>query len=212
MEQSLEYCSLHYLNMWLKHDRIYHDALNNHGKKEKLLAIKKAAQYYKVSRNLPKKHETGERLSPVLKAIDKLTSDDFEGNKTIKSIEKAKEKISIAYGGINALSFSTKILWVKIQDPIVIYDSKACAALDIKKGSRDLSSFYEKWHAAYERKADEIASACQKLSRVAPYSYYYSHPHPNDDFISTTSYIKEISESPWFQKRVFDMHLWHKAP
>jgi hypothetical protein len=44
MKLSMEYCALHYLNMWLKHDRIYYEALNNGPLNDKLEAIKGGGQ------------------------------------------------------------------------------------------------------------------------------------------------------------------------
>jgi len=203
LKHSLEYYSLHYLDMWLKHDRIYHDALNNGTRAEKLAALKKAAYYYKIARNLPTECDEGrglERYEPVLKIIDKVVNSDLTEN-TVKSIEKIQVKISKAYDDRNALSFTTKILWLKMRDPIIIYDSQARIALDIPGG--DLSEFYKAWRAEYKIPAKSIASVCAELSGVAKYSY--------DQTVATTSYVKDISAKMWFQERVFDMYLWHKG-
>jgi len=75
MKHSWEYLSLHYLDMWLKHDRLYHESLNNGTREEKLISVKKAATYYKVARNLPKEHDEDigrARYEPILEEIDKF--------------------------------------------------------------------------------------------------------------------------------------------
>ena len=204
MNQSIEYCSLHYLNMWLKHDRNYHATLKSKSKsdEEKLSSLKEAAHYYKVSRNLPKKHDEGKRLpryEPVLEIINDLTKSDFSKNPT-QSIKEIEGLISGKYRVKSALSFTTKMLWLKIQDPIIIYDSKVRIALNTPSG--DLPSFHEAWQYEYDKKKEEIASACEKLSKLSKYSY---------DQTLTPSDIYGISQNPWFQKRVFDMYLWHNG-
>lgn len=203
MKHSLEYFSLHYLDMWLRHDRIYHESLNNGTREEKLISIKKAATYYKVARNLPKQHEEEigcERYEPIMKVLDKATASDFSGN-TVKSISEVQEKISKAYGGRGVLSITTKLLWLKIRDPIIIYDSQARKALNTVDG--DLPGFYEAWRAEYSAQSKAIATVCAKLSSVSKYSC--------DQTIATPTYVQAISAQPWFQERIFDVYLWHEG-
>jgi len=203
MKQSFEYFSLHYLDMWLKHDRLYHDSINNGTREEKLNAIKKALAYYKVARTLPKEHDetTGcDRYGPILKIIDKVVASDFSTN-PVKSILKVREKISKAYGGRNVLSVTSKLLWLKIRDPIIIYDSQARKALDTPGGNFQL--FYDEWQNKYEEHSHAIDNACSKLSKVAKYAY--------DQTTATPIYVKNISAQPWFKERVFDTYLWHKG-
>ncbi|MDD2658320.1 MAG: hypothetical protein PHY54_01400 [Methylococcales bacterium] len=203
MKHSLEYFSLHYLDMWLRHDRLYHESLNNGTREEKLIFIKKAATYYKVARNLPKEYDedTGcARYEPIVKIIDKAIASDFSGD-TVKSINKVQKKISKAYGDRGVLSITTKLLWLKIRDPIIIYDSQARKALNTEDG--DLSGFYEAWRTEYSAHSNAIATVCAKLSSVSKYSC--------DQTIATPAYVQAISAQPWFQERVFDVYLWHKG-
>ena len=203
MKHSLEYFSLHYLDMWLKHDRPYHDSINNGTRDEKLNAIKKAVTYYKVARNLPKEYDEDigcDRYGPILKIIDDLVASGFSTD-TVKSISEVQGKISRAYGDRMVLSVTTKLLWLKMRDPIIIYDSQARVALNTPDG--DLPSFYAAWRTKYNAHNKEIAAVCAKLSKVAEYSY--------DQTIATPSYVRDISAQPWFQERVFDMYLWHEG-
>lgn len=203
MKHSLEYFSLHYLDMWLKHDRLYHEALNNGTRDEKLSSITKAMSYYKVARNLPKECDEGngcKRYEPILGIIDKVVISDFSDN-TLKSISKIQSKISKAYGGKSVLSVTTKLLWLKIRSPIIIYDSQARKALNTPDG--DLPSFYSAWRAGFETHREDIVTVCEKLRKVAKYAY--------DQTTATPSYVQQISDQPWFQERVFDMYLWHQG-
>ena len=203
MKHSLEYFSLHYLDMWLKHDRIYHESFNNGTLEEKLNSVKKAATYYKVARNLPKQHEEEigcERYEPIVKILDKAESSDFSGD-TLKSIGKVQAKISKAYGGRGVLSITTKLLWLKLRGPIIIYDSQARKALNTLDG--DLPAFYKAWQAEYSAVKNDISKVCTALRSVAKYSC--------DQTIATPAYIQDISAQPWFHERVFDVFLWHKG-
>ncbi len=189
--------------MWLRHDRFYHESLNHGTCEERLLSIKKAATYYKVARNLRKEHDEDighARYEPILKIIDKVSASDFSGD-TVKSISKVQKNISKAYGDRGVLSITTKLLWLKIRDPIIIYDSQARKALNTKDG--DLSGFYEAWRTEYSAHSNAIATVCAKLSSVSKYSC--------DQTIATPAYVKAISTQPWFQERVFDVYLWHKG-
>lgn len=203
MKHSWEYFSLHYLEMWLRHDRIYHESLNNGTREERLISIKKAATYYKVARNIPKKHDEDigrARYEPILNVLDKAIAADFSCD-TVKAISKVQKKISKAYGDRGVLSITTKLLWLKIRDPIIIYDSQARKALNTEDG--DLSGFYEAWRTKYSAHSEDIATVCAKLSSVSKYSC--------DQIIATPAYVQTISAQPWFQERVFDVYLWHEG-
>jgi hypothetical protein len=168
-----------------------------------LISIRKAAIYYKVARNLPKKHDEDigrARYEPILTIIDKVSASDFSGD-NVSSISKVQEEISKAYGDRGVLSITTKLLWLKIRNPIIIYDSQARKALNT--GDGDLSGFYEAWRTEYRAHAEDIATVCAKLSSVSQYSC--------DQTIATQAYVRAISAQPWFQERVFDMYLWHKG-
>lgn len=201
MKYSLEYCSLYYLNMWLKHDRLYHEALNNGDHNGKLKAIKDVAAEYRIARNLPTKYEKNcARYAPILEIIDKVMPVDFEGDAE-GAIEKVEGEISKVYGDRTALSATTKFLWFRVRNPIIIYDSQVRKALKTPAGN--LRRFYEAWRVEYNNRSGAISNACANLSSVAGYSY--------DQTIATSSYVQGISAEPWFQERVLDVYLWHKG-
>lgn len=202
MEQSFEYCSLHYLNMWLKHDHSYYNALKKGSRDEKLSSLEKATHYYKISRNLPSEFDEGKKLlryEPVLNILESLTRVDVTG-RPLDLIKETEGRISEAYGGKSALSLTTKLLWLKMRDPIIIYDKKARIALGTHDG--DLPSFYEAWKREYKNNEDQISSACAKLSKISRYSY--NNPPAEK--------IEKLSSKKWFKNRVFDVYLWHKSP
>src|SRR5712691_8629898 len=137
---TFEYCSLHYLNLWLKDDMKYCHALAKGNRSEKLSALRTAAVTYKVARTLLLKLDGPARYERLLDIIDSLEPAQFENN-VVEEIRDVATRISEKYGGRNVLSATTKFLWIKIKQPILIYDSQARNAL----GARDLADFYDKW-------------------------------------------------------------------
>jgi uncharacterized protein with von Willebrand factor type A (vWA) domain len=203
MQHTMEYHSLHYLNNWLKHDKKYHEGLQSKSSDARLQAIKAALTYYKIARNLPKAFDQKikiQRYEPVLNILDGINAISFQ-NSPIQAIKKLEQKISDAYNGRNVLSLTTKLAWLKMPEQIIIYDSQARKALATKNG--DLTSFYEAWQKEYQLCRRDIKSACDKLDKVAQYSW--------DIEVATPKYIKQIAKTQWFQRRVFDSYLWHKG-
>lgn len=200
--QNFEYCSLYYFNQWVAHDRIYHDALSSGCRAKKLVALKKAAAFYGIARNLKKEFDEQKglaRCEPVLDVIDFLTTDDFNED-LVEEISRVEKKISSLYGGSGVLSLTTKFLWLKLRDPIVIYDSRARKALRTRNG--DLASYYEEWRKCFAKHKEEIKSVCAKLPACHLYVF--------DQTVGTVPYLEEIASQNWFHERVFDVYLWHR--
>ncbi len=200
---SIEYCSLFYLNQWILYDEKYNFALNNPKIKEyeKIKILKEASIYYRIARNFPTKYDEKkglQRLEPVYEIIKMVKSKEFSDN-PVEKILRVKEKISNKYGGIKLLSATTKILWIKIKHPIIIYDSQAVNALGSKPG--DLNEYYHKWKDEYNIVKKEIKNACLDLEKINKYVV--------NQKIATKEYIRNISQNEWFHERVFDAYLWH---
>ena len=137
--KTFEYCSLHYLNQWLTCDMGYCQVLANGNKNEKLAALKNTGGFYRVARNLPSEYDEKKGLSryePVLDIIDSLKPIQFENN-PVKEIRQIEKRISEKYGDRSVLSLTTKFLWIKIKQPILIYDSQARIAVGTENGNLD---------------------------------------------------------------------------
>lgn len=201
--KTFEYCSLYYLNQWLTFDMGYCRALSNGNKSEKLTTLKNAGAFYRVARNLPLEHDEKIRLAryePVLDIIDPLKPNQFKNN-PVKEIIKIERKISNKYGNKSVLSLTTKFLWIKIKQPILIFDSRARIALGTENGN--LYAYYEEWRKEFKANQREIAEICSKLPNMNKYAV--------NQEVGTKEYIKEISDETWFHERVFDMYLWNKG-
>jgi len=201
--QTFEYCSLQYLNQWLMYDRDYCETLSTGDIEDKLETLKSAGGFYGVARNLPRVFDEGKgykRYEPVLEILDPVLKEQFKENPARK-IKEIESKISAKYGKRSVLSLTTKFLWLKIKQPIVIYDSQARIALDIEKG--DLDGFYIKWKEEFSNHKNQIAVACSRLPEL--------HLYAIDQNIGTKEYISKISSKSWFHERVFDNYLWSKG-
>lgn len=201
--QTFEYCSLHYLNQWLTYDRGYCESLSNGSTEEKLSVLKSAGGFYRVSRNLPSEFDEKKglaRYQPVLDTLDSVCSEHFTNN-IVEKIWEIESKISAKYGKRRVLSLTTKFLWLKIKDPILLYDSQARIALGTKDD--DLPAYYQKWGEGFEQHEKDIKKACSQLSDL--------HLYAVDQRNGTREYIKEVSSNSWFHKRVFDIYLWSKG-
>ena len=201
--KTFEYCSLHYLNQWLSHDKGYCQVLANGSRSAKLTTLKNAGGFYRIARNLPSEYDEKKglnRYEPVLDIIDSIKPIQFKNN-PVKEILEIERRISKMYGNKSVLSLTTKFLWLKIKHPILIYDSRARIALGTENGILD--SFYKKWREEFATFQREIVKACSKLPELNKYSV--------DQEVGTKEYIREISGEAWFQERVFDIYLWNKG-
>lgn len=203
-EPGFKYFALHYLDLWVSQDRECCEALEGKDREKKLRTLAKAAWAYRIARNLPTRYDTGkglERYGPVLDIIENADAVDFRGERLLASILRVKKKIARAYGGRGGLSLATKFLWLKMKSPIIIYDSRARAALGTKGG--DIDEYYSRWREQFWLHEDAIREACSSLRRAHEYTRYPE--------ITTPQYISEKAAKPWFRERVFDVYLWQRG-
>ena len=201
--RTLEFCSLQYLNQWIDHDSKYCDALTHGTEEEKLAALGPAANFYRIARNLPCTGDTEKglpRYKPLLDVIDSVAPDDFADN-TVERIYEVETVISEKYGDKNVLSLTTKILWLKIKTPIIIYDQQARVAIGTRDG--DLSGYYAHWRKEFANQSDKIRAVCDKLTAMTNYT--------TDEKLATPDYIQDLTSRTWFRERVFDIYLWNKG-
>ncbi|HSH02056.1 MAG TPA: hypothetical protein VLL52_06005 [Anaerolineae bacterium] len=202
MKITFEYCSLHYLKQWLKDDKPIVQTMRQGTRQEKLKALNTFINFYQVARNFPRACdiELGKaRYEPVLDIIDPLTADDFKDGDLATNIQSVADQISAQYNGKGVLSATTKVLWTKVQAPVVIYDSRVRKALGSPTGN--LPKFLNKWQAQYQQHENQVHAACLMLPKLAT-----GEIAPN---AATPDYIESIATQDWFKQRVFDIYLWH---
>ena len=202
-EVSYKYCALYYLNQWLSKDKRYSETLATTDRAAKLAILKEAANFYRVSRNLPKAGDEGKKLArfaPVLDILDDIKSSDITRANVIEKIAEISGEISDQYDDAKGkTSLTSKFLWQKVKSPVVIYDSRVRTALKLNSTSYD--DYYKCWHRKYRKSVSQIKQACAALPAM--------HEYAIDQKIGTREYIAEVAQKPWFRERVFDIYLWH---
>ncbi len=201
MKITFHFAALHYLNLWLSSECAIHDAISTGNTDRQLNALHKGAAHFRIARNLRREHDIGRglpRYGPILDIIEPLTGQDFGDDLTGTTI-KVCDQISSLYGKRDVRSATTKILWLKVRSPMIIYDSQVRKALRTKKG--DLSAFNHAWKAKYESAREHIADACSRLATVLEYTA--------DTSVATTAYVQSLANEEWFKQRVLDIYLWH---
>jgi hypothetical protein len=148
------------------HDGRCCEALHGNDEAYQLEAVSKAAAFYRVARNLPKTYDTKQglrRFAPLLDVIRAEQAASFEGQLLLPSINRVRAEISRRYGKRGVLSLTTKFLWFKFRDLIIIYDEQARKALRTKPG--DIAAYYSTWRTAFEECKHSVAFACASLPR-----------------------------------------------
>ena len=200
---TFEYCSLKYLDLWLSGECRWVESMRDDDRPAKLQAMANFAKAYRISRNFHLKHELKdgvqtERFGYVLNLIDSLTAADFAGDRMLPKLNDIRGQISEAYGDLDALSATTKFLWLRLQSPIIIFDRQARTALQSKHA--DIDDFYHRWRTSFEVHAPEIAQVCSNLIEVRQYCI--------DPKAMTPSFMEQVASQTWFHERVFDIFLW----
>jgi lambda repressor-like predicted transcriptional regulator len=201
MSSNFHYHALNYLNQWFNHDLGYTTKLSDKKQdfKARTSTLVKAAIYYRVIRNF-EREEYGDRLQPVLEALDN-TRRPSSAKATVSCVESLRTSLSRSYPK-DTLSASSKFLWLRYMSPVIIYDARAKKSLREKslKPGDSYQSYCEAWTKGYESHQSAIAAACRKLPAVRKFTAASD---------KTLAEVKAISEQPWFHERVFDNYLWH---
>ena len=195
------YHALRYLDQWLLHDKEYCEGLNNEDPAIRLDALRRAAAFYRVARNLPQRCDSGSgniRYQPVLTVLDATKAAHIRAGSLVEDVQRVATAISTHYEGRGMLSLTSKFLWLKFKTPVIVYDAQARRALGTPEG--DLGAYVAGWHECYARHASAIEVAVAGLATVSPFC---AKPK-----IATPDYIGKLATQRWFKERVLDMHLW----
>lgn len=202
---SWNYYALQYLNFWLSDERSIVDCLADikATENEQIQALRRAAVYFKVARNLSTKASglpQSELYRPLLKALREIEVTDFTKD-TPECVLKVHDHLKAVYKR-NVLSLTTKFLWLRLKSPIVILDSQARAALLIPDGPPgSYHEYFQRWHAQFRKHHSQITKACALLPSMGQFTVCPE--------VATPTYLQQLVQQPWFHERVFDIYLWH---
>jgi len=186
-----------YLNQWFLKDERYVTALSTGTGEEKLRALQDAAGFYRIARNLPRRHEDGPRFGGLLSILQGVETQGHTEATILNTVSTVGDQISARYGERGVLSATTKFLWLKLRSPVVIYDRQARLELGTRDG--DVHAFYEAWRNRFRADLDEIREASLALMEVTDFCV-----RPAAD----SNYVESVVQSQWFHERVLDISLW----
>jgi len=192
-----------YLNDWRWFDKRFFEKIASENSSDRLSGFYEAAKYYKVTRNFVTLDEP-KRLEAASSILHKVSSHITDENvvATVNSLAKSfQEKY-----GKNAVSAASKLLWLRVRSPVIIFDSRALKWLKTNGYPVPYGGGYgeyrKKWLAAFQEHEVRIQSACAGLVAVRK----YTHAHEESE-----KAISDLCSSRWFKERVFDKYLWFNA-
>lgn len=207
----LNFCAFHYLNQWLEKDRRYVEVFQSGTREQKLATLKEAATFYRVARTLRTRQKTKRieaRYGVFLNLLDKASPGDFRpslADGIMAFQDEAQRHYKKKY---SIRSLISKMLWLKLKRPAILFDDNARVALGLPLNI-DLNKYFEKWNVKYEAHKNRVKTACDRLPAQFP---YVNTPAPLAEETPrrlTEKQIAYVTKNCWFRERVFDNYLWH---
>jgi hypothetical protein len=197
--RTFDFCALQFLNQWIEKESKYCVGLTSKDEETQRRTLISAGGHFRVARNLPKKYEIEKnigRYQPIIDALNVLP--DINRSNVIAITYDVHEKISSGYDQRNALSLTTKFLWLKTKHPVRIYDSQVRSILKTPIGN--LESFNSVFSDQYFAYQEQIEGSCDNLKKVISYSAEPNMP---------IKILEDLTSSIWFRERVLDIYLWN---
>jgi hypothetical protein len=188
-----------YADKWFRSERqIVRDYMTTE-RALRTAALQRAAGYFKIARNMPRKYDTAvglDRLGPVLSILEEPEYSAVDAASLRDRVRSLRRRLAVAYGGKDLLSAATKLLWLSHKSAVIIFDSQARAALGTRAG--DYEAYLDQWHIGFAVAREEVLGACRVLAERQPDAALG---------ISREEWKSTVLEE-WFMMRVFDMQLW----
>jgi hypothetical protein len=201
--ENFKFFALQYLNEWYLDDSRFVAGFKSDSRDVRLGYIQETVKYYGVNRTFEKIQEE-KRLDKALSALEATSCSLTDGNVDSVVCNLAKAFRSIYKR--NAISAASKLLWIRYQAPVVIYDDNAYQFLKKtfvgKLKERDYPNYRQEWLRQFANRKDRIQSACDDLLVVKAFSLAHGDADEN---------IKCIVGNRWFRERVFDKYLLWNA-
>lgn len=191
-----EFCALRFLIQWKSKEQCLHRDIRA---EPTVNQFRSALRYFKVARNFKGLGEEDIAVLALRAFMEVREQDNITPEEKVIMLARRFK----ADGFQANLSAASKLLWLKYRGPLVIYDSRAVAALtahfgrDI--GNKNYHKYCEVWRGEYKRHVEKIDKAVRQLQHVR-------------DFMPTWRMSNEtllrMANRPWFKERVFDIYLW----
>ncbi len=201
MPNNFNYAASTYLDDWIYKDQRFSRLLSvkneaNLSLTEGAACLVEVATHYGVHRTL---RDIGE--VPRLKAAYELLpkQEQISQVEMFTVVETLARDLGNTYGKI-ALSASSKFLWMRYRDPIIIYDSIVSTWLSTHCRLKEYGyrAYCEKWLEEYSKHSEEVHKACLEVRGIKRFTL--ACDCPDED-------IAEWTTSEWFMRRVFDYYM-----
>ena len=200
-QRALNHSAKRYAEYWERRERAFVESLADGDEGARLLALQRAAGYFRIARNFPKAFDIGRgftRLAPVRDLLHATLHRLVEPQSLGPTVESLRHELGALYGGRDLLSAATKFLWLLHGDPVIIFDSQARIALVTPHANYD--AYVERWRDAYTQYAHAIRAACDSLPRASGLAA---------DPKARSERARAGIDHEWFRRRVFDIYLWN---
>ena len=203
-KELMRFSAAHYLHQWLTLDKPLFDAAQDGFS---LGLIDRICRKYGLSRNFEGKKKKGiECFEKIKSEVEKVSEKNHNDRKDLaKAVADAFLNLTKGQGGLSALS---KILWMRMRDPVVIYDGNARTGLELlgrRRGDSNYSVFCESWDDAFDHQKDGVSEAC-KWVRTSQYARSLVEKR-----LASETELRSYCTARWFEERVFDIRLWLKG-
>lgn len=192
-----EFCALRYLLLWQRKEEALHISVKK--AMPEVDDLRKALRHFQVARNF-RGLEQDKKVELVRHALLKIRGDGaLSAEDKVMSLTKAFKDKGFQYN----LSASSKLLWLSLRKPFIIYDSRSLSALQSKYShsakKTDYEAFCASWREAYKSHNEAILRAVNELPKVR--SFLPGATPPDTRLLA-------LVNKPWFRERVFDIYLW----
>ena len=197
MVPTFEYCAARFLDHWVRNEDRHVRAL----RQPTTSAIRSSLAYFKVSRGFTGIEENPNVASTVQELI-LVHSRQLTARTSIARVEELATAFQNELKLDNLLSAASKLLWLRCQSPVVIYDSRAVRALKrlghpLKQ--RAYGPYHDAWQETFEEHRNEIAAAASALPSISRFTAAAGR---------SKAQIDQLVNNAWFLERVLDQYLW----
>lgn len=193
----LTFCALRFLIQWLRREHALFRAISSNPTDQD---IREALTYFQVARTFEGLSKDPSKLSSI-----RLALRDIRKRRSLAPVQMVVElacKLQIEFKQFN-VSAASKLLWLSVREPVVVYDKRAVSALSghfkHKFSARNYNEYASVWREEYLNHEPDIAAATRQLPKGRRFM-------PNCAL--TDSELLSLAEQSWFKERVFDIFLW----
>lgn len=188
-----EFCALRFLLQWDRAEEKLRDEFRDG---PTVTALRRALKHFQVARNC-KGLKSDDVAKSIIVALNKTAANS--GTPEQKVVALARNFRS-KFGRFN-LSAASKLLWLKGDNGVILYDSRAVAALydmECSFEKRDYIAYCESWRKVFSIRRKKVRIAANRLPEARgflPLKYQESR-------------LDALITKRWFVDRIFDIYLW----